>query len=269
MPDQPHTTGSLLDDDPTVATIGVGAHKPSLRDRLRAVEKGAVARFNAAWAVPWSRYAIMGGSSVAALALGLGIYLAIRPVPKPDYEQAEMGKIFNYTLLTEEFNRLPVEERIELISQLVDRVGDMDASESVMMAQFFAGIAGEAREQIERNAGKLLVDATDLVAKDYAAVPPEERDAYLDDAYVRLVRLTSPFDGSIDRRTDEELLERGRRDTKQGQEAMGSGEVNADQASRLLVFMNQQTAKSASPAQQQRLTLFMRDMTRRLREPGG
>ena len=269
MPDQFHTTTSLLDDDPTVATIGVGARKVSLRDRIRGFERSAAARFNAAWAVPWSRYAIMGVSSAAALGLGLGIYLTIRPVPKPDYEQAEMGKIFNYTLLTEEFNNLPVEERIKLISQLVDRVGSMDASESVMMAQFFAGIAGEAREQIERNAGKLLVDATDLVAKDYAAVPAEERAAYLDDAYVRLVRLTSPFDGSIDRRTDEELLERGRRDARQGQQEVSSGEINADQAAGLLVFMNRQTSKSASPAQQQRLTLFMRDMTRRLREPGG
>ncbi|MDQ7014665.1 MAG: hypothetical protein Q9O74_12350 [Planctomycetota bacterium] len=269
MNDQPHTTGSLLDDDPAATTIGIAPRRASLRDRLRNAERNVAARFNAAWARPASRYAIMGVSSVAALGLGLGIYLAVRPVPKPDYEQAEMNRIFNYTLLTEEFNNLPVEERIELVSQLYSRVRDMDASESVLVAQFFAGIAGEAREQLERNAGKLFVDAADLVAKDYAAVPPEEKGEYLDNAYVRLARLTAPFDSSIDRRTDEELLEGARRDSKQSQEVMESGEVSADDASRLLVFMNQQTRKSASPAQQQRLTLFMRDMTRRFREPGG
>lgn len=269
MTQQPHTQGSLLDDDPAATTIGVAPTKPSARQRLRNLERSAAERFNAAWARPASRFAIMGISSVAALGLGLGLYLTLRPVPKPDYEQGGMGQIFNYTLLTEEFNRLPVEERIELVSQLFNRVKDMDASESVVMAQFFAGVAGEAREQLERNAGKLLVDATDLVAKDYASVPPEERGEYLDAAYVRLVRLTSAFDGSIEERTDEELLERGRRDTRRNQEAMNEGEVSADQASSLMVFMDQQTRKSATPAQQQRLTLFMRDLTRHLREPGG
>lgn len=266
MPDKPFQTGSLLDDDPAVATIGAGGERASLRQRLNALQQRSVERFNAAWARPASRYATMGVTSVAALGLGLGIYLAIRPVPKPDYEQADMGRIFNYTLLTEEFNRLPVEERIELISQLYGRVRGMSSSESVLMAQFFAGIAGEAREQLERNAGKLLVDATDLVAKDYAAIPPEDRENYLNDAYVRLVRLTAPFDSSIERRTDEELLERGKRDAKRNDEAMGSGEVSAEQASGLLVFMNNQTQKSATPAQQQRLSLFMRDLTRHLRE---
>lgn len=267
--DQPHQplSGSLLDSD--AASIGVRAARPPLRERLGQCGQSAVARFNAAWARPASRYAIMGASSLAALALGMSIYLAIRPVPKPDYEDDAIGRVFNYTLLTEEFNNLPVEERIELVSQLYNRVGDMGAGESVLMAQFFAGISGEAREQLERNAGKLLVDATDLVAKDYAAVPPEQKSRYLDEAYVRLVRLTAPFDGSIDRRTDEELLERGRRDAQRNQEVMESGRVSADQASRMLVFMDQQTRKSASPAQQARLTLFMRDLTRHLRDSGG
>ena len=50
---------------------------------------------------------------------------------------------------------------------------------------------------------------------------------------------------------------------------MASGEVTAQDASRMMVFMNRQSEQSASVSQQQRLTLFMRDMTRRLREPGG
>ena len=269
MTDEPRIQGSLLDDDESVSAIGVVRSRRTLRQRLNALQAAALGRFNAAWARPGSRFAIMGASSVAALALGLGLYLAIRPVPQPDYKRADLGRVFDYTLLTEEFNNLPVEERIALISQLYGRVREMDASESVVMAQFFAGIAGEARGQLERNAGKLLIDAADMVAKDYAGVPPEERDGYLDDAYVRLVRLTEPFDSSSGERTDEEILERGRRDAAQGQEVMASGEVTAQDASRMMVFMNRQSEQSASVSQQQRLTLFMRDMTRRLREPGG
>jgi hypothetical protein len=266
-PDEPTIQGSLLDEE--VASVGVVRARVTPRQRLNALQAAGLERFNEAWAKPLWRFTIMGASSAAALALGLGLYLAIRPVPKPDYENDQIGIAFNYTLLTEEFNSLPVEERINLVSQLYGRVKDMDSSESAMMAAFFAGIAGEAREQLERNAGKLLVDAADLVAKDYTAIPPEQRDDYLDDAYVRLVRLTAPFDPSIERRTDEEILDRGRRDAKQGLDEMNSGRVSAQDASRLMLFMNRQTEKSASVSQQQRLTLFMRDMSRRLRNPDG
>jgi len=186
-------------------------------------------------------------------------------VPQPDYESADMSKMFNYTLLTDEFNRLPVKERLELVSQLYNRVRDMDASESAMMASFFAGVAGEARQQLEKNAGKLLVDATDMVAKDYTSVPPEQKKSYLDDAYIRLVRLTEPFDSSIANKSDEEILERGKRDATNNRDSIKNGEVTAKQASRMLVFMDRQVQKSATIRQQQRLTLFMRDMTRNLR----
>ncbi len=269
MTDDQNITGSLLDEDDSVSSIGMVRHKVSLVQRSRAMQAAMLEGFNAAWAKPLARYAIMATSSAGAVALGLGIYLAIRPVPQPDYQTADLGIAFNYTLLTEEFNRLPVEERIELVSQLYNRVDGMDASESAMMAAFFAGIAGEAREQIERNAGKLLIDAADMVAKDYTSVSPENRGEYLDDAFVRLARLTAPFDSSIDGKTDEEILERGKRDAQRDMQAMEEGEITAKDASRMLVFMNKQAGKSASVTQQQRLTLFMRDMSRRLREPGG
>ncbi|MBK7403244.1 MAG: hypothetical protein IPJ41_01090 [Phycisphaerales bacterium] len=211
MPDAPQRMGSLLDEESSSA-IGVVRPRASLHTRSRRLQSALIAHIEALWSRPLARRLFMGGSSVAAIALGLAIYLALRPVPKPDYESADISRLFDYTLLTDEFNALPVEERIKLVSQLYARVKDMNASESAMMAAFFAGIAGEARTQLEKNAGKLFIDATDLVAKDYAAVPPEDRAGYLDDAYVRLVRLTAPFDGSIDDKTDEEILKRGQRE---------------------------------------------------------
>jgi hypothetical protein len=269
MPDEPHISGSLLDDDDSSASIGVVTSRRSLVTRSREAQAAMISGFNRAWAKPIARYTMMSVCSVAAIGLGIGIYLTIRPVPKPDYESADLSRVFNYTLLTDEFNQLPVEERIELVSQLYNRVRGMGASESAVTAAFFAGIAGEARGQLEKNAGKLLIDATDMVAKDYSAVAPEERAEYLDDAYVRLVRLTAPFDGSLEDKTDEEILERGRRDAAYAKQSLDDGELSASQASRMLVFMDKQAGQSASVTQQQRLTLFMRDMTRQLRKPGG
>lgn len=217
----------------------------------------------------WRRRAVRVASTViagiGALGAGMGLFLAIRPVPRPDYESDRISALFNYTLLTDEFNRLPVEDRIDLIAQLYERVRGMDAAESALMASFFAGVAGEARDQIRENAARLMLDATDLVAKDYAKVPPEQRAEYLDQAFVKLVRLASPFDGDIEERTDDELLAEARENAKRDQQAVERGDVSARDASRMMVFMNENVRSQASGHQQARLTLFMRDLTRRLR----
>jgi hypothetical protein len=211
----------------------------------------------------------MGISSIAAIALGLGIYLAIRPAPKPDYEKADISRIFDYTLLTDEFNALSVEERVSLIGQLYERVRGMDSSESAMMAAFFAGIAGQAREQIEKNATKLFMDAADMVAQGYAAVPEEEKAAYLEQSLVRLIRLGEAFDPNLAEQTDEEIIAEARENAQRDHEALQSGEMSADQASRMMVFMGMRADKNASMHQRQRVNLFMRDMVRHLRSGGG
>jgi len=255
---------SLLDaiDAPAMAS-SAGHHR--LAHLLCAARQRLGTRCRTAWNTPRWRHAIMALSSIGALGLGLGLYLAFRPIPTPDYAKDDLSTLFDYTLLTNEFNNLPVQERLDLVAQLYNRVKDMDASESVLMASFFAGVSGEARQQLQRNAGKLLVDATDMIAKDYTRVPPSEKEAYLDDAYIRLVRLTEPFDSSIASKSDEELLERGRRDAAQGREQMQKGDISAKQASRMLTFMNKQVNNSATVRQQQRLTLFMRDLSRHMR----
>src|SRR2546423_1864572 len=92
------------------------------------------------------------GGPIAAVIVGVGAYFAFRPVPQPDYRKDNLRKVFNYTLLTDEFNRLPIEKRLELIGQLVQRMKGMSAGDSTLLAAFAAGIAGKARAQIEENA---------------------------------------------------------------------------------------------------------------------
>src|SRR5215471_16814201 len=67
-------------------------------------------------AVKWAR---IGGPPLV-LALGVAAWLVFRPVPQPDYTRDNLKRVFNYTLLTDRFNQLPIEERMKLIGQLVD-----------------------------------------------------------------------------------------------------------------------------------------------------
>src|SRR4051794_15140691 len=78
------------------------------------------------------RWAIWGGPP-ALLAAAVGGFFLLRPVPRPDYRRDSLKRVFSYTLLTDEFNRLSVEKRLELIGQLVTRLKSMSAGESVVL----------------------------------------------------------------------------------------------------------------------------------------
>jgi hypothetical protein len=259
------TTGSLLED------AGAGDFAPPPRQRKPAGEslKAGAARLRA---ICWgsTRGRVISGA-VAALLLGggaTGAYFALRPVPVPDYEEDPLSMVFDFTLLEEEFNNLPVEERIALLSVLWERMQGMDNSDSLLMASFAAGIMGPMREQLERNMSRLMIDAGDQFAAEYTEVPGEEREQWLEDAYVRMARLTEPFDPGLANRSDEDILRRGRRDAQRNADALERGEVSPEAAGRFLSFAYRQGRDNGNRREQQRLVVFFRDMTRQLREGG-
>ncbi len=253
--------GSLLEGVDFSAPSG----RRSARAGLNAIDARIRSLARAAWRSPAARNALGAGFLVLVASGGVGTWLMIRPKPVPDYRADSIAAVFDFTLLTEEFNRLPVEERIRLIGQLYERMRSLSASDSAEMAAFFAGISGAAREQIERNASRLMLDVVDLAAKDYTNVPAEQREKYLADAYVRMARLTAPFDGSIERRSDEELVARGQRDARRNERIMRSGQVSAQDAGGMVTFMSQRIEEHATAHQRERITVFMRDLTRYLR----
>ena len=253
--------GSLLEG----VDLSAPTPRRSARRRLDALDARLRSIALAAWRSPLARNALGASFLVLVAAGGVGTWLMVRPRPVPDYSADSIAAVFDFTLLTEEFNRLPVEERIRLIGQLYERMQSLSASDSAEMAAFFAGISGAAREQIERNASRLMLDIVDLAAKDYAKVPSEQREQYLADAYVRMARLTAPFDGSIDRRSDEELVTRGRRDAQRNERIMRSGAVSAQDAGGMVTFMSRRIEEHATAHQRERITVFMRDLTRYLR----
>lgn len=253
--------GSLLEG----VDFAAPSTRRSPRQRLNAADARIRSIAAAAWRSPVARNALGAAFLVLVASGGVGTWLMVRPKPVPDYAAGSIAAVFDFTLLTEEFNRLPVEERIRLIGQLYERMQSLSASDSAAMAAFFAGISGAAREQIERNASRLMLDVVDLAAKDYTNVPAEQREKYLADAYIRMARLTAPFDGSIDRRSDEELVTRGQRDARRNERIMRSGAVSAQDAGGMVTFMSQRIEEHATAHQRERITVFMRDLTRYLR----
>lgn len=252
--------GSLLDEETTPELVSpiTRRRRPNLRG---------------AWSVMWrtKKSRTISGIMLAVVIAGLGTggYFAFRPTPVPDYELDDLDMVFDFTLLEEEFNRLPVEERIALLSKLWDRMQSMDTSSSVLMASFAGAITGQLREQLERNMSRLMIDATDMFAKEYSDVDPENREEWLGDAYVRMARLTEPFDPGLANRTDEEILERGRRDAQRDANALKDGDVSTEEMGWMMGFAYRKGRNNGSLREQQRLAVFVRDLSRELRKPPG
>lgn len=215
-----------------------------------------------------------GGPAVLIL-LAVVAYFIFRPTPQPNYRTANLQKVFNYTLLTDEFNRLPIEKRLELIGQLVQRLKGMSAGESALMAAFAAGIAGKAREQIEENASRLAVDLWDKYAQDYATrlggAGEADRAAFFDQTYLEFVRTMEAVAGEVSDKSDAERLAEVRRQAQRDVENMRSGRFNPPGRAlgRMFTIMRDNVGGHASPAQQARGMLLMRDMVRHFRGTGG
>ncbi len=253
-------SGSLLDDNEPVA-----AAAPVRRARRWSLGSA----LKAPWRTPKAR--AFSGVVCALLIAGGGAaaYLTLRPTPKPDYELDSLDLVFDFTLLEEEFNRLPVEERIALLSQLWERMQSMDTSQSVLLASFAGSITGQLRDQLERNVSRLMIDVTDKYAMEYQDVPSEQREEWLGDAFVRMVRLSEPFDPGLVNRTDEEILNRARRDAQRDRNALQNGDISAEAMGGIMSFAYRQGRNNGSLREQQRLAVFVRDLTRELRKPPG
>ncbi|MCA9300340.1 MAG: hypothetical protein KDA28_14820, partial [Phycisphaerales bacterium] len=109
------------------------------------------------------RRVLAGIAALVVIGGAVGTWLAVRPTPKPD-PWAGLDELFDYTLLTDDFNDLPIEERLEMIRAIIDKMKSMDSSDSVLVATFAAQIKGYARQQLEKNASRLAIDLWD----DYA-----------------------------------------------------------------------------------------------------
>jgi hypothetical protein len=212
--------------------------------------------------------AIKFGSPVLVLLLaGLGWWV-FGPRLQPDYDRAPIDDVFDYTMLSDEFNRLPIEERLKLIGKLVQRMKGMSADDSVLLAAFASGIGGAARHQLEENASRLAIDMWDKYAKDYGAVPPDKREEYLENTYVEFTKMMEDLSGQHREMSDADRINEGK---AQGQKDMKWAKEHPDKLpdgeamGRVAAVLNNSVGTHATPEQRARGQLMMRDMVREFR----
>lgn len=223
-----------------------------------------------AWEV-WNRPRLRraGGAAlgVLALAVAVGTYFALRPVPQPDFRTANVDVLFNYVLLTDEFNRLPVEQRLELLSQLIQRLRSIDADQSLLMAAFAAQITGEVRDQLEENVSRLAIDVFDNYARDYRpAAPPQERKEYVEQTFIEFQKTLERLAGFERNISDEERLIEGRRQAKRDLEYVQSGGMPIEDTVRMITFLNRGIGSRATGHQKIRINSMVSQMIQTLRE---
>lgn len=214
------------------------------------------------------RIVSISAGSLALAALGVSLFFALRPAPMPDYEDDPLDDLFDYTLFKDEFNKLPLEERIQLVGSLVGRVESMGGSDGTLLAAFAAGIAGSAREQLEANASQLMLDFMDHFAKDYPNLedPAAQEDA-VKQMIIDMTRLAEEFDGSPTDKSDDEILTEAFAQAKRDQEVFRDPARGPSLGgiSRMTDMMENRIGASSTPHQRARITRMMRDMTRYLR----
>ncbi|MFT3687122.1 MAG: hypothetical protein QM783_19735 [Phycisphaerales bacterium] len=220
------------------------------------------------WERRWMRRGIVSALVVLLSAGGAFAYVQMRPRAVPDIFADDLADVLDYTLLTDAFNNMPVEERLALIKKLIERLKSMDSNDSALVAGFAAGIGGKAREQLQKNAEKLMVDIWDKFAKQYAKVPPADRDAFLDQSFIDMTKMFEDVSGFSMPVRDDQRVDEARKQAKRDQERMKDAAqrpVNAERAAGFMGFLNNRGQKLASPEQRGRMAGFSRDMTRRLR----
>lgn len=211
---------------------------------------------------------VQAGIAAALLVAGsIGGYFALRAVPQPDYAAAPMDDVLDYTLLTDDFNALPVDKRLDLIAALLKRLQSMSSEDSVAMAMFASMIdSDKMREQLMKNASLIAIDKWDQYARDYQSVPDGDRGAYLDKAFLEFAKLGETLTGQPVNKTDDELLKDGRDQAKRDKDRLLSGEgPTGGQMARMAGMLRNGMGKNSNPQQQMRGQQLMRDMTRHLR----
>ncbi len=215
---------------------------------------------------PRARLAFGSCAAMLLLAGGIVTVAGMLPPARPDYGADRIDTLFRYTLLTDEFNRLSVRERAEMIGQLVERVGSMGSSDSVLLAAFASTITGEARDQLMENASRLVLDMIDEQAVNYDPnASKADREKQLDASIAEMHRLFATMGGDNRELTDEERVAEANRQAQRDLNAVQNGELSARDAGRFFGTMNSVIGTRASPQQTARGGRMMRDLTRRMR----
>jgi hypothetical protein len=188
-------------------------------------------------------------------------------MPQPDYDADRLDDVFTYTLLSDEFNKLPVEKRLELMGKLIGRMKNLKGGDSALLGAFAVGLAGSAREQVEENASRLAVDAWDMYAKDYTNVPSDGRKEFLEKTFVDFTKMMETMSGSPRELSDDARLKEARESAARNGERMRdpNRQPTGEELGEFFGILDTTMGARASAAQRARGMVMMRDMTRLFR----
>lgn len=207
---------------------------------------------------------------VAALALAGGAWAwwSSRWKPPPSIFDAPVDDVLGY-LAIDDFNRLPLDERVRFMIDFANRFRGLEQSDSALMAAFMAGLTAKAKEQLRQNARTLAKDILAEGAAAYVNLPEKERGAFIDGWLVRWSKVGEEIAmGEPRQRSDEERIEEFRREARRGQERQAERRVDISLtevgAARFLDFWQSDVEQAATPREQGQITRFMVDVRKRL-----
>lgn len=273
-PHKPHFEGlAPLVDDAALAGVGRAAPRAAAKPKEPAsvTLSRLLKRARHDEDMKWLRR--VGAAALAVLVLVGGAFGALALIPRsiPDYAMDPMDEVMEFTLLTDDFNNLPIEKRLELIKDLVQRLKTMSGDDSSALALFAASIEREMRRQMEENAKRLAVDVVDLFAREYEQVPPEDARKFMDDKIVEFTRMMEDISGERTGLPEDPqeriktLREQAQRDQEFARQNAPS-QMDSRRVTDFVGFLRQDADQIAGPEQRGRVTRFMRDMTRHLRD---
>ncbi len=207
---------------------------------------------------------------VAALGLGGGAWAwwSSRWRPPPSIFDTPVDDVLGY-LAIDDFNRLPLEERVRFMIDFANRFRGVEQSESAVMAAFFAGLTVNAKEQLRQNARTLAKDILAEGAATYVNLPDKERGEFIDAWLVRWSKVGEEIAmGEPRQRSDEDRIDEFRREARRGQERQAERRVDISLtevgAARFLDLWQSDVEKAATPREQGQITRFMVDVRKRL-----
>lgn len=207
----------------------------------------------------------------AVLLLAIGgwfTYLALRPIAVPDTEQDDIEDILDFTMLSDQFNRLPLKERLDLLKGVVSRLKGMGDGDSGLMAAFAAGLTSEALDQLRKNGERLMVDLWDSFSEQYEHVPAADRESFLDGAFLDMIRMAEDIGGFNLKQDESKQLSDAKNQSKRDMERARQGAgtpMQRNLVNRLVTDMQSRFVPITSVKQRDRMTRFSRDFVRHMR----
>ncbi len=208
--------------------------------------------------------------ALGAVIVGLGVFgagywwFAVRWQPPPSIFDSPVDDVLGY-LAMDDFNKLPLKDRMRFLMDFADRFRGMGQSDSALMAGFLAGLTGPTREQLTQNARLLAKDILAEGAAKYVDLPNAEKAKFLDDWLAEWLKTgerlatgeTSPEpDGERVRK----FKENAKDDSTRPRDTSRMPSLTDKGATRFLDFWESDVQQASSPKEQGQITRFMDDL---------